>query len=143
MYEIYIDGGARGNPGPAGIGISVFKNKKSIKEFYYYIGKTTNNIAEYSALIVALYYIEKNNIDNVNIYSDSELLVKQINGIYKVSNKKLIDYYQEAIKYKDLFNIYHIKREKNKRADLLANFGMDLYLKGKTPKSLNDISKDI
>ncbi|MFW6242541.1 MAG: ribonuclease HI family protein [bacterium] len=143
MYEMYIDGGARGNPGPAGIGVSILKNKRPIKEFYYYIGKVTNNIAEYSALIAGLYYIEKNNINNINIYSDSELLVKQVNNIYKVRNNNLIKYHQEVMKYKDLFNIYHIRREKNKRADLLANFGMDLYLKGEQAKSLNVISKEL
>ena len=143
MYSMFIDGGARGNPGPAGIGIVILKDNKTIKELSFYIGRTTNNISEYSALIAGLYYIEKNNISNINIYSDSELLVRQINQEYKVRNPNLIKYYEEAMKYKHLFNIFHIRREKNKRADLLANLAMDDGLKGNKAKSLNDISKEL
>ena len=143
MYTMYIDGGSRGNPGPSGIGIVILNNNKSIKELYYYIGRTTNNIAEYSALIVGLYYIEKHNLHPIDIFSDSLLLVNQINNIYKIKNIKLLKYYNEIMKYKDLFNIYHISRDKNKKADELANLGMDLYLKGYKSKSLNDISKEL
>ena len=133
MFSSFIDGGSRGNPGIAGIGVVILKDNKLYHEFYKYIGKTSNNVAEYLALIHCLYYLELNNIRECLIHSDSELIVRQINGQYKVRHKDLIPLYNECMKYftdKFKYKMIHIPREKNKRADLLANQAMDDGMKG-------------
>lgn len=122
--KVYIDGAARGNPGPAGIGIHI----QNIKDVYDYIGEATNNVAEYSALLRGLKEIISLGYKEVHFYSDSELLVKQINGEYRVKNEKLKPLFLQAksliLKLKD-FSISHVRREKNKEADELANLGID------------------
>lgn len=122
MAVIYTDGASSGNPGPAGIGavIQINGHKTTISE---YIGKTTNNVAEYTALIKALRYTHQKKIRSVKVYTDSELLVKQIHGIYKVRNEGLIPLYNEVVSLLrsfDSFSIMHIPREKNKEADSLS-----------------------
>lgn len=119
---IYTDGASSGNPGPAGIGavIQINGDKTTISE---YIGKTTNNVAEYTALIKALQYTRQKKICSVEVYTDSELLVKQIHGIYRVKNEGLIPLYNEAISLLrsfDSFSIIHVPRERNKEADSLS-----------------------
>lgn len=120
--KLYCDGSCRGNPGDAGIGCLIVLNNKEI-EISEYIGKTTNNIAEYTALIRGLEEILRYGATEIDIFSDSELLVKHIKGSYRVRNKKLIPLYN---KVKDLLNkfkkyqIFHIYREENLRADNLA-----------------------
>jgi ribonuclease HI len=128
MYIAYIDGAARGNPGHAGIGIVIKKNNQIIKSISKYIGRQTNNVAEYSALLTLLDYSIDNNLSDLTVYSDSELLVKQINGQYKVKNLKLINLYNQCkllINKLNSFSINHIKRELNEEADKLANIGID------------------
>jgi ribonuclease HI len=121
---IYTDGAAKGNPGPAGVGIIIYRGKKTLKKTYNYIGKTTNNVAEYTALIYALQEALYLNADKVTIFSDSELMVKQIKGEYKVKNHALRVFNGIAKhvieKFTD-FNINYVPREENKEADLLAN----------------------
>lgn len=120
--KIYCDGASRGNPGDAGIGCLIILDNKKI-EISEYIGKTTNNVAEYTALIRGLEEALKERAEEIEIISDSELLVRQINGIYKVKNKKLIPLYERA---KELLNkfkkyqIFHVYRENNFIADSLA-----------------------
>ncbi|MFH1683257.1 MAG: ribonuclease HI family protein [Candidatus Margulisiibacteriota bacterium] len=126
--KIYVDGAARGNPGPAGIGIAIKKGNKTVKEIAAYIGETTNNVAEYSALIRGLEESIKLKAKKVECFSDSELIVKQINGEYRVKNEGLIPLFHHAcslIKKFKTFSISHIAREKNKHADKLANQGID------------------
>lgn len=123
-YIIYFDGASRGNPGHAGIGVVIYNNNKIEKKISEYIGQTTNNIAEYMGLIKGLYYAYENNAEHVIIYSDSELVVNQIKGKYKVRNKSLHPLYNQAIKYIHTikyFEINHVKRHDNKIADELAN----------------------
>jgi ribonuclease HI len=131
--EIFVDGASRGNPGHAGIGIIIYDNTgKKVKAISQYIGKTTNNIAEYKALITALEAVEPLKPEFVKVYMDSELVVKQINGEYKVKSKNLKPLYQTVkayIKSFEGFALEHINRGKNTEADLLANKGIDNALK--------------
>ncbi|RKX96077.1 MAG: ribonuclease H [Spirochaetes bacterium] len=132
MLKIYIDGGSRGNPGDAAIGVVVYNDKsEEIYRFGEKIGTKTNNVAEYSALIRALEHLKKmisNTDEKILIYSDSELLVKQINGIYKVKNKKLKTLYDKAkslLKNFKNIEIKHIVREKNTVSDWIVNRVLD------------------
>lgn len=126
---IYTDGGSRGNPGDAGIGIAIFDEKENpVAEISRYIGTQTNNVAEYYALVRALEEALTLNAKSVEIYLDSELVVKQINGEYKVKNEGLMPLYGIVRAYLDRFDTYsvkHVRREYNKLADKLANRGMD------------------
>jgi ribonuclease HI len=125
----YTDGASRGNPGDAGIGILLVDEKDNvIKEISDYIGQTTNNIAEYTALVTALKEALEMNFEEIESISDSELMVKQINGEYQVKNEGLKPLYKEACellkKFKS-FTVRHVRREYNKKADELANRGID------------------
>ncbi|MCS7164475.1 MAG: ribonuclease HI family protein [Thermodesulfovibrio sp.] len=120
--KIYCDGASSGNPGDAGIGCLILFDNKRI-EISEYIGKTTNNVAEYTALIKGLQEALKQNIQEIEIFSDSELLVYQINGVYKVRNKNLIPLYEKVRNLLSNFKkyqIFHIHREDNSVADRLA-----------------------
>ena len=121
----YIDGSCQGNPGDAGYGVIVKgENKDTLEILGNYIGKATNNIAEYQALIACLQLTKKYNMDTLIIHSDSQLVVNQIKGFYKVKQehiKELFDTVQNLItsaSYK--VTIVHIPREQNKEADSLA-----------------------
>ena len=127
---VYIDGASRGNPGPAGVGVIIYDEKKKlVDELCEYIGKTTNNVAEYQALLVALERARSLGAETLTIYSDCELLVKQMAGEYRVKDKTLKDFYQRARKSLGNFrkvDIRHIVRGRNKGADRLANKGINL-----------------
>jgi ribonuclease HI len=129
----HIDGGARGNPGPAGYGVAVTDSTgKRIAELSEYLGHKTNNYAEYSGLLGALDYCLKHEERALKIISDSELMVKQLNGEYKVKSpelKLLYDRAQTMIRQFDWFRAEHVLREKNKDADRLANDAMDRGMK--------------
>ena len=126
----HTDGASKGNPGHAGIGYTIEKDDAVIEEYYDYIGETTNNVAEYKALIAVLNRMKKLGADDVTVYSDSELAVRQINGIYKVKNTGLKHLFTEAV---DLINcfasfeIIHLRRENNSHADSLANKAIDEF----------------
>ncbi len=130
----YIDGASRGNPGKAAVGVVIINDKGHvIGEKGKYIGDTTNNTAEYQALLEALAEAKIHGGRKIHVYSDSELLVRQINGIYKVRDGKLQTLYNEAkrlISGFDHFKIDHITRDKNSRADALANEALDNHSKG-------------
>lgn len=126
---IFTDGVARGNPGEGGFG-AIIKGQdgKIIEEIGGYLGRTTNNYAEYSALIAALNASIKYNPDKVEIYSDSQLLVRQINGLYSVKSESLLPLFNEARRLISILRnviIFYIPREKNKEADVLANRAVD------------------
>jgi ribonuclease HI len=125
----HSDGGARGNPGPAGYGV-VIKDEsgRRIAALSEYLGHQTNNFAEYQGLIAALEYALKHGPKALKLVSDSELLVRQIKGIYKVKNATLQDLHARAkglIAQFDWFSIGHAFREQNQEADRLANEAMD------------------
>ncbi len=125
----HSDGGARGNPGPAGYGV-VIKDEsgRTVAALSEYLGHQTNNFAEYQGLIAALEYAIKHGPKALKVISDSELLVRQIKGIYKVKNAVLQDLHgraKELIAQLDWFSIGHAFREQNQDADRLANEAMD------------------
>lgn len=125
----HSDGGARGNPGPAGYGVVVQNESgKKVAALSEYLGHQTNNFAEYQGLIAALEYALKHGPKALKVISDSELLVRQIKGIYKVKNPVLQDLHaraKELIAKLDWFSIGHALREHNQEADRLANEAMD------------------
>lgn len=128
-FSLYTDGAARGNPGPAGIGIIIRDGRKKVKEVYRYIGETTNNIAEYSALLQGLEEAVKMAADEIVVNLDSELVERQLNGEYKVKDpeiKKLFEKVVSTLKNFKYFEIRHIAREKNQDADKLANKAINL-----------------
>lgn len=125
----HSDGGARGNPGPAGYGV-VIKDEtgRKVAALSEYLGHQTNNFAEYQGLIAALEYAIQHGPKALKLISDSELLVRQIKGIYKVKNAVLQDLHgraKELIAQMDWFSIGHALREHNQEADRLANDAMD------------------
>jgi ribonuclease HI len=125
----HVDGGARGNPGPSGYGVHIADAQgKTIAELSEYLGNQTNNFAEYSGLLAALEWALAQGHKSLKVVSDSELMVKQIRGEYKVKSESLQDIYQEAkalIRKLDSFSIRHVLRHQNKDADRLANEAMD------------------
>jgi ribonuclease HI len=125
----HIDGGSRGNPGPAGYGVVVTdQDRNKIAALSEYLGHQTNNYAEYHGLLAALDYALMHSHKALKVIGDSELLVKQIRGEYKVKSPALQDLYQQAkekIAKLEWFVIQHVLREKNHEADRLANFAMD------------------
>jgi len=129
---IYTDGASRNNPGEAGAGIYILRNGEPCEQIARYLGTTTNNIAEYAAAIIGLEHAVKVGARRVNLYADSELMVKQINGQYKVKNEGLKPLHA---KVKDLIarigsvEVHHVRREKNKEADALANKAIDERIK--------------
>ncbi len=125
----HSDGGARGNPGPAGYGVVVKdESGRKVAALSEYLGHQTNNFAEYQGLIAALEYAIEHGPKALKVISDSELLVRQIKGIYKVKNAVLQDLHGRAkqlIAQLDWFSIGHALREHNQEADRLANEAMD------------------
>lgn len=125
----HIDGGARGNPGPAGYGVFLEDDPhRPLAQLSRYLGKQTNNYAEYSALLAALEYALPHGFNVLRVFSDSELLVKQIKGIYQVRSPGLRPLYnraQQLILELEDFRITHVRREQNRDADRLANQAMD------------------
>jgi len=134
-FRAYIDGAARGNPGPAGAGVFVEPERdRPALEFYEPLGATTNNVAEYRALLLALERAEEAGADDVDIRSDSRLLVEQLRGNFKIRAEHLKPLLAEAVlraKRFRRFAITHIPRENNTRADRLANLGADASEKSK------------
>ena len=129
---INTDGGARGNPGPAGIGFVIKDpNNKILVEKGQYIGEKTNNEAEYLALIEGLKEVSKmNTIEEVKVIADSELMIKQLNGEYKVKQEHLKILFNEIKKLEQSIGkiVYtHVKREFNKEADKLVNIAIDKH----------------
>ena len=126
---IYTDGAARGNPGPAAIGVIIEDERgRLVASISQRIGRTTNNQAEYRALIAALEKAVSLGAKQVDIKSDSELVVRQINGSYRVKKAALKPLYQQ-VKYLigslEDFTIAHVSREQNTEADALANRALD------------------
>jgi len=127
---INTDGGARGNPGQAGIGV-VIKDEsgKVVEKFGRYLGdNSTNNQAEYEALLLGLRELKKYKVKDLTIRADSELLIKQLKGEYRVKHPNLIPLFEEAKKYLASFSalkLEHVRREQNEEADALANLAID------------------
>ena len=128
-WRANIDGGSRGNPGPAAYGV-VVRNPRGeiVARLKKYIGRTTNNVAEYYGLIAALDYAQSNNVRALHIESDSELLVKQMRGEYRVKNEALRGLHSEANALARRFDgveFRHVRRAHNELADRLVNEALD------------------
>ena len=131
MLTINIDGASRGNPGLSGIGIVISRGGQKISEYNEFVGNTTNNIAEYTALKRALKIASTLKDEEITVLSDSELVVKQRNHSYRVRSKKLKIIFREINNLEKHFksvSYRHIPREINKDADLLANLAIDEYI---------------
>ena len=130
LWQLYVDGASRNNPGPSGAGIYIVKNGVPAEKHGFYLGNRTNNQAEYLALLLGLFFLKKqinNSDDFVEIVSDSQLLVRQLLGSYRVKNSELqalhifAKHMLATIKHK----IIHVLRDKNTIADKLANKGVN------------------
>lgn len=132
--QVWTDGGSRGNPGHAAIGLHIrYSNGETYSENKYIGDKITNNQAEYTALLCAIkHLVAEGDVEKVLVYADSELMVKQIKGLYMVKDTKIKVIYDKIIKmlpnFKE-FAIMHIPREQNKFADSLVNESLDRKLK--------------
>lgn len=127
-YELFTDGGSRGNPGEAGCGFVVFKDGEPHLEGCVYLGTMTNNQAEYHGLIEGLYLAKKHSITTLTIKMDSELIVKQMQKLYKVRDEGLKPLYAHVCELIQSFakvTFVHVPRADNKYADMLANKAMD------------------
>ncbi len=125
----YTDGAARGNPGPAGAGAYIIDDSGSVvAELTRYLGEATNNVAEYQALLLALEELSQHQVESVVIRADSQLMIRQLQGLYKVKNEGLKPLYQQAKTQLANFSevsLEHVRREMNKDADRLANQAID------------------
>jgi ribonuclease HI len=128
-HTAYVDGGARGNPGPSGYGVAIQDAAgHPVAELSEYLGHHTNNYAEYQGLLAALRYAAEHQIKTLKVVSDSELMVRQLKGVYKVRHpelRKLYDEAQQLVRKLEHFEIRHALREHNQIADRLANEAMD------------------
>lgn len=128
-YEIYVDGASRGNPGQAGAGVVIRDHEGNvIRKLKRYLGVTTNNVAEYQALVAALEAAQGLRISKVRVFADSELMVKQLTGVYRVKSPELKPLYEKAkglLEGFTEFGITHVYREANSLADSLANEAID------------------
>jgi ribonuclease HI len=124
-----VDGAARGNPGEAGCGAAIYdENGNVVREMSRYLGHATNNVAEYEALLMGLKALGEAGKKRILVQSDSQLMVRQLNGEYRVKDEKLQVLYQKAVallRQFEGYRILHVRREMNKLADRLANKGID------------------
>lgn len=131
---VYTDGAARGNPGPAGIGVVVTDGRgRTVAEIAEGIGPATNNVAEYRAVLAGLAFAAEHGARTVLVRSDSRLLVEQLSGRFRVKNPRLIRLHEKARGLMKGFRevrFEHVPREENKAADRLANKGVDEWLAG-------------
>jgi ribonuclease HI len=135
-WVVMVDGAARGNPGPAGCGAVIYdENGVVVKQLSRYLGHATNNVAEYEGLLMGLEALLQLGQKRIVVQSDSELLVRQLNGRYRVKDEKLKVLFQRAmtlLRQFDSYRILHVGRELNKVADRLANQAIDDAVKGAT-----------
>ena len=125
---LWVDGAARGNPGPAGAGVVLEVTDGTLHRLGEYLGEATNNVAEYKALLIGVQLAARLGVGELLVKSDSELIVKQLNGLYKVKNPGLQELYFSTIKAISSFEkitFVHVPREENKEADKMANLAID------------------
>jgi ribonuclease HI len=132
--HVHTDGAARGNPGPAAIGVVIgTPDGRGVARFGLYIGETTNNYAEYTALVHALRLLSSFNLARLRVFSDSDLMVQQLKGNYRVKEPHLKSLYAQVTsmlgRYRD-WHVDHVPREENREADELANQALDDYERG-------------
>ncbi len=130
--DIFIDGACRGNPGPAAIGVVITRDDKTIAEISRCIGEATNNRAEYLAMIDALQEAITLHAKHVRISTDSELVYRQLTGVYRIKDEQLKAYFAQVLQLKsglEHLELRHVPREQNKAADKLANKALDNLMK--------------
>ena len=123
----WFDGAARGNPGEAGFGL-VVESGDQVEEIAGFLGRTTNNVAEYSGLLAALTWAHDHGVEELQLFGDSELVVKQLQGTYRVKAPHLVPLFMRALALRRAIprvRIAHVPRAENKRADLLSNRAID------------------
>ncbi|MDD5661867.1 MAG: ribonuclease HI family protein [Candidatus Omnitrophica bacterium] len=131
-FEIYIDGASKGNPGPSGIGVVICRDKETVKNISSFIGIATNNIAEYTALLYGLREALNLKAEAIEIKTDSQLLARQLNKVYKVKHPNIVGLYNQALNLLAAFkevSIKNIPREENIGADKLATQAIKKELK--------------
>ena len=128
-WLLQVDGASRGNPGEAGCGAVIFDDAgQVVRELCRYLGRATNNVAEYQGLLMGLDEVLRLGVKRLRVESDSELMVRQLNGVYRVKHEKLIPLFQNAtalLRRLDACHIIHVRREHNRVADELANRALD------------------
>ena len=126
---LMVDGASRGNPGEAGCGAVIYgETGKTLRELCRYLGHATNNVAEYEGLLMGLEEVLRLGGQRLRVESDSQLLVRQLNGLYRVKDKKLSQLHHKAqglLRQLDTYRIIHVRREQNRVADRLANQAID------------------
>lgn len=141
IWKLYTDGAARNNPGPAGIGFCLLKNDEVVCEQGFFVGSKTNNQSEYLALVAGIFFAQEflDKKDSIAVYADSQLLVRQMNGEYRVKDAQLKKMKALVLQLLDGFSssFCHVYRHDNKRADDLANRGIDKHIP--LPKKLSDL----
>lgn len=136
LLKIFTDGGSRGNPGPAGVGVHVVdQNDELVHDEDHFLGESTNNVAEYRAVLAAIAWLKEftsaNQVEKVEFYLDSKLVVEQVKKNWKINQAHLLELAKEV--WQNLsslpcpYSFTHIRREKNQAADLLANQAMDRH----------------
>ena len=135
---MFTDGAARGNPGPAGLGVVIEDDQGlRLRGLHRWLGVATNNEAEYHALIEGLKAVSEWKPDRLEIYLDSKLVVEQVNGKYRVKKPELQTLHREAVdllkQFKEV-SIGHVERDRNKGADALANMAIDAHVKKDRPR---------
>lgn len=129
-WLLYVDGASQGNPGPAGAGAVLYDpSRRQRTQESRYLGETTNNVAEYQALLLGLELAQSLGVKNIQIFADSLLIVQQIKGLYQVKTSHLLPLWheaQKALRKFDTFAISHLDRSLNREADLLAKQAIDL-----------------
>ncbi|MBR9679803.1 MAG: ribonuclease HI family protein [Candidatus Altiarchaeota archaeon] len=129
--DLHTDGAARGNPGPAGGGAVLSEAGKTVSEKAKFFGKKTNNESEYLALVEGLKLAKAAKVKSLKVYMDSQLIVRQMKGEYRIKSKNLLPIWKQALALSvgfDKIEFFHIKRELNRRADQLANQAIDSAL---------------
>jgi ribonuclease HI len=123
----WMDGASRGNPGDAGFGV-VFETDGEAEELYGFLGRTTNNVAEYVAVLATLALAARRGVERLTLYTDSQLVVRQLSGNYRVKAPHLVPLFLKVLKLRRSFagfEIHHVTRSRNRRADALANRAID------------------
>lgn len=132
VYTLYFDGCSKGNPGKAGAGYVIYKDNEEISYKSIYVGeKETNNKAEYMGIFEGLLYAVENDIKHIHVKGDSNLVIKQLQGEYKVKSENIMNIYQQTKRLCEQFEtitLEHVYRKDNARADHLANLGLDQQL---------------
>ena len=129
MYSLYFDGASRKNPGPASFGGVIYNESgEELDTYYKFIGTATNNVAEYCGLLAGLHRARDLNIKELKVFGDSNLIIQQVTGKWKVKNDNLRAIYNQIKEVEPFFTVItyqHVYRKDNKRADQLANIALD------------------